>query len=129
VRFLAKTIKVLKIEEARLNEVSGRRVPLVNFTGSVEIIQEQTYIPMLGRRCKGEKRILASVILCEEVTYLRESDFNVAKTYEAEGAVIGDQRTEKLLFSGLKFADNDPIKNTITFEITDMSLIQYLLKL
>jgi hypothetical protein len=126
---MLKVIKSLEIKEARLNEVSGRRVPLVNFTGSVEIIQEQTYIPMLGRRCKGEKRILASVILCEEVTYLRESDFNVAKTYEAEGAVIGDQRTEKLLFSGLKFADNDPIKNTITFEITDMSLIQYLLKL
>jgi hypothetical protein len=126
---MVKTIRVLKIEAARLNEVSGRRIPVADFDGNIEIIEEQSMVAVLGRQCKGEKKILASVILCNDVQYLTQSAFSTAKTYEAEGDVTGERKTEKLLFSGLRFADNDPVSGTLTFEITDLNLIEMLLNI
>jgi hypothetical protein len=122
-------IKTLKIENARLNEVSGDRIPLADFIGSIDISEERTYVPILGQRCKSEKRILASMILCEEIRYLSQESFSEGKNYEVIGDVTGAREQKRLLFSGLRFYDDDPTKNTVTFEITDLSLIEKLLKM
>lgn len=47
------------------------------------------------------------------------------KVYDAVADVVG----VRTVFAGLRFEDSDPIKNRLTFEITDMELIQRLLTL
>jgi len=39
----------------------------------------------------------------------------------------GDVECEALHFAGLRFEDSDPLRNELTFEITDLELIQKLL--
>ena len=52
-------IKTLDIQNASLTVITaGRRLPLAQFTGKIEIIEHQSMTPVLGRMCKGEKKIL-----------------------------------------------------------------------
>jgi hypothetical protein len=127
---MKETIKTLKIENARLYRTScGNRNIMADFEGTVEITQEQTIVPILGRRCRGEKRILASVILCEDVRYLSMDIFSEADVYDAAGTVTGENSSARITFSGLRFEDNDPISGKVTFEVTDLHLIESMLKM
>lgn len=123
-------IKVLDIQNAMLNvTTAGRRLPLTRFRGKIEIIEKQNDVPVLGRTCKGEKKIYASFIICEETEYLRNDEFHSGKVYEAIGDVQGETACERLIFSGLRFEDNDPVSGRVTFDITDLELIKKLLTL
>lgn len=123
-------IKVLDIQNAMLNvTTAGRRLPLARFHGKIEIIEKQNKVPVLGRTCKGEKKIYASFIVCEEIDYSTDDAFNSGKVYEAIGDVQGENICERLIFSGLRFEDNDPVSGRVTFDITDLELIKKLLTL
>ena len=123
-------VKVLGIRNATLRVISaGRRLPLAKFCGKIEIIEKQSNVPVLGRLCKGEKKIYASFILCEEVDYHTDDAFHSGKVYEAIGEVEGENTCERLVFSGLRFKDNDPVSGAITFDIADLDLIKKLLVL
>lgn len=123
-------IKVLDIQNAMLNvTTAGRRLPLARFRGKIEIIEKQNNVPVLGRTCKGEKKIYASFIVCEEIDYSTDDAFHSGKVYEAVGDVQGETACERLIFSGLRFEDNDPVSGRVTFDITDLELIKKLLTL
>lgn len=123
-------IKVLDIQNATLNvTTAGRRLPLARFQGKIEITEKQNNVLVLGRTCKGEKKIYASFIVCEEMDYSMDDTFNSGKVYEAIGDVQGKTACERLIFSGLRFEDNDPVSGRVTFDITDLELIKKLLTL
>ena len=84
-------------------------------------------MPVLGRRCKGEKKIYASFILCENIDYKIDNEFNSGKVYEAVGDVQGEKACERLIFSGLRFEDINPLNGTVTLEVTDLELIRKML--
>lgn len=81
-------------------------------------------MPVLGRMCRGEKKIYASFILCKDIEYQTDDAFNSGKVYEAVGDVQGEQSCERLIFSGLRFEDMDPVTGTVTLEVTDLELIR-----
>lgn len=59
---MVKLIKTLDVQNASLNVITaGRRFPLAQFAGKIEITEHQSMTPVLGRRCKGEKKIYASL--------------------------------------------------------------------
>ena len=121
-------IKTLKIQNASLTVVTaGRRLPLAQFAGKIEITEHQTIVPVLGRMCKGEKKIYASFILCQDMEYQMEDEFNTGKVYEAVGDVQGERSSERLIFSGLRFEDMDPMDGSVTLEVTDLELIRKML--
>lgn len=121
-------IKTLNIQNASLTVVTaGRRLPLAQFAGKVEITEHQTMVPVLGRMCKGEKKIYASFILCQDMEYQTEDEFNTGKVYEAVGDVQGERSCERLVFSGLRFEDMDPMSGRVTLEVTDLELIRKML--
>lgn len=121
-------IKTLNIQNASLTVVTaGRRLPLAQFAGKVEITEHQTIVPVLGRMCKGEKKIYASFILCQDMEYQMEDEFNTGKVYEAVGDVQGERSSERLIFSGLRFEDMDPMDGSVTLEVTDLELIRKML--
>lgn len=121
-------IKILNIQNASLTVVTaGRRLPLAQFAGKVEITEHQTMVPVLGRMCKGEKKIYASFILCQDIEYQMEDEFNTGKVYEAVGDVQGERSCERLIFSGLRFEDMDPMNGRVTLEVTDLELIRKML--
>lgn len=124
-------IKTLAIEDALLNVVTaGRRTPLARFTGKIEITENQSMVPVLGRRCKGEKKIYASFILCRDMNYQTEDEFNTGKVYEAVGDVQRSDGTyERLLFSGLRYEDMNPVDGTVTFEVADLELIRKMINM
>lgn len=123
-------IKTLNIQNASLNVITaGRRFLLAQFHGKIEIIEKQNKVPVLGRTCKGEKKIYASFILCQDIEYQTEDEFSTGKVYEAVGDVEGENICERLIFSGLRFEDNDPVSGRVTFDITDLELIKKLLTL
>ena len=118
-------IKTLDISNGQLNVITaGRRIQLAQFSGKIEITQNQSITPILGRNCKGEKKIYASFVLCEDVNYKINNEFHSGKVYEAVGDVQGERKCERLIFSGLRFEDMDPVSGRITFEITDLELIR-----
>lgn len=84
---------------------------------------------ILGSNCKGVKKIYASFILCNDVVYCSDDEFNSGKVYEATGDVQGETSCERLIFSGLRFEDSDPVSGSITFEITDLELIRKMLEM
>lgn len=51
-----------------------------------------------------------------------------AKVYEANASVECGGNIVLYKFSGLRFVDSDPVNNTLTFEVTDLYLIEKLLK-
>lgn len=123
-------IKTLNIHNASLNVITaGRRFPLAQFAGKIEITERQSMTSVLGRRCKGEKKIYASFILCQNIEYQTDDEFNAGKVYEAVGDVHGEQSCERLIFSGLRFEDIDPLKGTVTLEVTDLELIRKMLEM
>lgn len=126
--YMTKLIKTLNIQNAQLNVITaGRRIPLAHFSGRIEIIEKQLMVPILGRSCKGEKKIYASFILSEDIDYKTDNEFNSGKVYEAVGDVLGETVCEQLIFSGLRFEDMDPINGAITLEVTDLELIRKML--
>lgn len=121
-------IKTLDIKNAQLNVITaGRRIPLADFGGRIEITEVQNMTPILGRRCRGEKKIYASFILCEDIDYKSDNEFNSGKVYEAIGDVQGESTCERLIFSGLQFEDINPINGMVTLEVTDLELIRKML--
>ena len=117
-------IKTLNITNAELNVITaGRRLPLARFDGKIEINEIKNITPILGRPCKGEKIIHASFMLCEDIEYQTQNDFNS----EALGDVQGESSCERLLFSGLRYEDMDVLSGKVTFEITDLELIRKML--
>ncbi len=123
-------IKTLDIQNATLNVITaGRRITLANFCGRIEITEHQSLAPILGRKCKGEKKIYASFILCEDIIYKADNEFNSGKVYEAVGDVQGEIACERLIFSGLQFEDINPINGTVTLEVTDLELIRKMLEM
>ena len=77
--------------------------------------------------CKGEKKIYASFILCQDIEYQTDDEFHTGKVYEAVGDVQGERSCERLIFSGLRFEDMDPSDGTVTLEVTDLELIRKML--
>ena len=117
-------IKTLGIRNASLHVITaGKRKALARFEGKIEIREEQNMVPVLGRACKGEKKIYASFVLCENIDYCLQDEYSSGKVYEVLGDVEGSERLERLLFSGLRFEDIDPLTGTVMLEITDMALI------
>lgn len=52
-------IKTLDIGNASLNVITaGRRIPLAQFNGKIEITEHQSTMPVLGRMCRGERRYM-----------------------------------------------------------------------
>lgn len=118
-------IKTLNITNAELNVITaGRRLSLARFDGKIEINEIKNITPILGRPCKGEKIIHASFMLCDDIEYQTQNDFNSGKVYEALGDVQGESSCERLLFSGLRYEDMDVLSGKVTFEITDLELIR-----
>lgn len=123
-------IKTLDIQNASLTVITaGRRLPLAQFTGKIEITEHQSMTPVLGRMCKGEKKIYASFILCQDIEYQTDDEFHTGKVYEAVGDVQGEHSCERLIFSGLRFEDMDPMNGTVTLEVTDLELIRKMLEM
>ena len=126
---MERIIKTLPCEGGKLFATSaGERREFAQFGGRVEIVEHTTLVPILGQTHRGTKRLHASFIVCEDVTYTRriEDDFiHSGKVYDATADVGG----ARLTFAGLRFADSDPIRNELTFEITDMELIRRLLEM
>ncbi len=118
-------IKTLNIRNASLTVITaGRRLPLAHFAGKIEITEHQSMVPVLGRMCKGEKKIYASFLLCQDIEYQTDDEFNTGKVYEAVGDVQGERSCERLIFSGLRFEDMDPLNGSVTLEVTDLELIR-----
>jgi hypothetical protein len=123
-------IKTLDIQNASLNVITaGRRLPLAQFTGKIEITEHRSMTPILGRMCKGEKKVYASFILCQDIEYQTDDEFNTGKVYEAVGDVQGERSCERLIFSGLRFEDMNPLNGTVTLEVTDLELIRKMLEM
>lgn len=123
-------IKTLDIQNASLNVITaGRRLPLARFTGKIEITEHRSMTPILGRMCKGEKKVYASFILCQDIEYQTDDEFNTGKVYEAVGDVQGERSCERLIFSGLRFEDMNPLNGTVTLEVTDLELIRKMLEM
>lgn len=123
-------IKTLDIHGASLNVITaGKRLPLAQFTGRIEISECQSTVPVLGRRCRGEKKICASFILCEDIEYKTDNEFHSGKVYEAVGYVQGERSCERLIFSGLRYEDMDPLNGSVVFEVTDLELIIKMLEM
>lgn len=121
-------IKTLPVIDGELFVISaGQRLPLARFSGRIEITENTKFVPILGTVQKGIKTIYASFIVCGDLEYQRETDVNKihsGKVFEA----LADVEGERLEFAGLRFEDSDPLKNELVFEITDLELIQKLLK-
>ncbi len=122
-------IKTLPCECGELYATSaGQRRLLARFNGRIEIIEHTTLVPMLGTVQKGTKTIYASFMLCGNLEYQREADYqsiHSGKVYDA----IADVEGERLSFAGMRFEDSDPINNELVFNITDLELIQKMLKM
>lgn len=126
--FMPTIMKTLEINNSTLNVIStGKRRRLADFHGTVKIYEEQVYVSVLGQTCKGIKKIHASFILCNDIQYCISDEFHSGKVYEAVGEVQGEHTCERMLFSGLRFEEFDPISGRVTFEVTDLELIQKML--
>ena len=109
----------------------GNRYHLASFDGALEIKEEQSTVPILGRLSNGTKSIHATLMLCDNLYNINSKEYETissVKVYEAQASVEVGHDTVPYKFSGLKFIDSDPINNTITFEVTDLYLIEKLLK-
>ncbi len=123
-------IKTLDVKNAQLNVITaGRRINLANFEGRIEITENQSMVSILGRRCKGEKKVYASFILCDDVDYHSDDEFSSGKVYEAVGDVQGEYSCERLIFSGLQYNNMDPTSGMVTFEVTDLELIRKMIEM
>ena len=123
-------LKELRIRGGKLNAISaGRRFQIADFSGRVEITERITYVNILGKRYRQEKRIYASFIVGEEMEYWTDQPFTEAAVYEAEGTVEGEKQSQRLIFSGLRYVDSNPVTGEVEFEIPDQLLIRRMLSM
>lgn len=123
-------IKTLAVTGGQMNVIkAGRRIPLLQFSGNIEIFETQTSVNILGKLSKGIKKIYASFILCDDIEYSSEEEIHSLGIYEATAMVQGERTREKLLFAGLRFEDSNPITGGLTFEVTDLELIKKMLEM
>lgn len=123
-------LKELRIRGGKLNAISaGRRVQIADFSGRVEITERIAYVNILGKRYRQEKRIYASFIVGEEMEYWTDQPFTEAAVYEAEGTVEGEKQSQRLIFSGLRYLDSNPVTGEVEFEIPDQLLIRRMLSM
>ena len=123
-------LKELKISDGKLRAIAaGRRFRIADFSGRVEIKERISYVAILGKRYRQEKRIYASFIVGEEMEYWTDQPFTEAAVYEAEGAVEGERESQQFVFSGLRYVDSDPVTGEVEFEIPDQLLIQKMLSM
>lgn len=107
---------------------AGLRLPLAKFQGRIEIFETTNLIPMLGTLQRGPKTIHASFMVCGDLEYQTEEACNLihsGNVYDATANVQG----ERITFAGMRFEDSDPVENELTFNITDLALIEKLLKM
>lgn len=107
----------------------GNKYRLAEFSGCVEIYEDQYYVPRIGQLRRGPKKIHASFMLCEDIRYLLPEEICDGRIYSATAMIHGEHEIAKLLFDGLRYEDSDPIEGTVTFEIEDLELIERLLKM
>ena len=123
-------LKELRIRGGKLNAISaGRRVQIADFSGRVEITERIAYVNILGKRYRQEKRIYASFIVGEEMEYWTDQPFTEAAVYEAEGTVEGEKQSQRLIFSGLRYVDSNPVTGEVELEIPDQLLIRRMLSM
>lgn len=125
---MEKLIKTISVADGELYVISaGRRYLVARFDGRIEIVEKTNLVPILGTVQKGTKTIYASFIVCGDLEYQQEQNSSLihsGKVYEAVAYV----ENEKTIFAGLQFEDSNPIENELVFHITDLELIQKLLK-
>lgn len=62
-------IKTLSVTDGQMNMIkAGRRIPLAQFSGHINIFEAQSNVSILGQPAKGVKRIYASFIICNDWT-------------------------------------------------------------
>lgn len=123
-------LKELKISDGKLSAIAaGRRFQIADFSGRVKITERTSYVSVLGKRYRQEKRIYASFIVGEEMEYLTDQPFMEVAVYEAEGVVEGEKQSQRFIFSGLRYVDSDPVTGEVEFEIPDQLLIQKMLSM
>lgn len=121
-------IKTIDVTDGQMSMTkAGRRVPLAQFSGHVNIFETQSNVSILGQTAKGVKRIYASFIICNDIDYSSDAEIDSASVYEAVATVQGEHERERLLFAGLRFEDSDPVQGSVTFEVMDLELIRKLL--
>lgn len=127
---MKRTLKRLDATKAKLYSIAaGRRKHIADFTGEIAIVEHQSMVPVLGQICKGEKKIYASFMMCNDIDYYMKEEYQSGKIYEAACTVTGEEESEALLFAGMRYNDMDPVTGQVTFEITDLGLIQKMLKM
>lgn len=125
---MKRTLKRLDATKAKLYSIAaGRRKHIADFTGEIAIIEHQSMVPVLGQICKGEKKIYASFMMCDDIDYCMEETYHSGKVYEAICTVTGEEQSERLHFAGMRFEDMNPVDGKVTFEITDLELIRKML--
>ena len=123
-------LKELRISDGKLSAISaGRRFQIADFSGKVEITERISYVNILGKRYRQEKRIYASFIVGEEMEYWTDQPFTEAAVYEAEVTVEGEKQRQRFIFSGLRYVDSNPVTGEVKFEIPDQLLIQKMLSM
>lgn len=71
---MERLVKAIPCERGELFVTSaGRRLPLAEFTGRIEIVEHTNMVPILGTIQKGTKIIYASFMVCGNLEYQRES--------------------------------------------------------
>lgn len=125
---MKRTLKRLDATKAKLYSIAaGRRKHIADFTGEIAIVEHQSMVPILGQVCKGEKKIYASFMMCDDIDYCMEETYHSGKVYEAICTVTGEEQSERLHFAGMRFEDMNPVDGKVTFEITDLELIRKML--
>lgn len=118
-------IKTLTVRNAELFVTyAGKRKRLADVSGQVEIYEKQTIGRLLGQPDTCEKKVYALFVLDDGDDCTTHDDFSSVKVYDAVGDVYNIQGYERVIFSGLRFEDNDPVKGTVTLSIPDLYLIQ-----
>ena len=102
----------------------GKRKPLADFSGEVQIHEEQELVSILGCIHKGTKKLYARILLCDDIKYKTDVNIYDYMCFDATGIV--NEKT--VMFSGLTLVDSDPENNTLSFEINDKALIEKILK-
>ncbi|MCD8067757.1 MAG: hypothetical protein LUE87_02475 [Lachnospiraceae bacterium] len=124
-----RTIKTIQADNGELYIISaGRRYFAAKFTGYVKITERAPLVPILGTLQKGTKSIYASFVVCDDINYESEQVYGMINSGQVYDA-YADIRGNRLEFAGLKFEDSNPQKNELVFQITDLKLIESLLKL
>lgn len=123
-------VKELELTEGKMTMIKGgRRTLLMKFDGCIKIFERQNQVSILGRTCKGIKKIYASFVLCDNTESNNLEEVHSGNVYEAVATVRGEDKKESLVFAGLRFEDSDPVTGSLTFEVTDLELIQKMLEM